>query len=183
VLLNPFRVRIHREGTKEILSPLLTNREVKEAFDTNFINPLFKFGPLLINSDKEMIIIDESEPCKPTDFRFCADKIKAIAVSIRRPDFPSFINEFRTYINFEVAFIILPFPEEQKEREQTVRAWNDAKEHRTSHRKEVMFERIYPNNPFIARVDMSFDLIAGEIEPTGNIKDIRTLYFFALSNG
>jgi hypothetical protein len=143
VLLNSFGIRIHREGTKEILTPLLTSRKIKEAFEL-IAHHLFTLGPLLINSDKDMIVIDDSSTCSPDDFRPCADMIKAIAVSIRRPDFPSFVNEFRKYPNLEVVFIILPFPwAEMNDREETVRAWDDTDEHRTSHKKEVMFEKIH----------------------------------------
>jgi hypothetical protein len=180
VLLTLFGAEVHREGTKEILTPLLVSPRIKEAFELN-CHRLFTLGPLLINSDKDMLVIDDSSTCSLDDFHPCADMIKAIAVSIRRPDFPSFVNEFQNYPNLEVVFIILPFNlGERNERENTVRAWDDVDERRLSHKKEVMFERIHPNNPYIARADIPGNLIAGEIKPTSDVRDIRTLYFLHL---
>jgi hypothetical protein len=180
VLLTLFGAEVHREGTKEILTPLLVSHRIKEAFELNY-HRLFTLGPLLINSDKDMLVFDDSSTCSLDDFRPCADMIKAVAVSIQRPDFPSFVNELRNYPNLEVVFIILPFNlHERDERENIVRAWGDADEHRLSHKKEVMFERIHPNNPYIAGVEIRSNLIAGEIKPTGDVRDIRTLYFLHL---
>jgi hypothetical protein len=152
VLLTPEGAEAHLKETRQILAPLLINREIKEEFEKSLkIFHLDCFGlggtPLPINSDKDMVVIDKYSPCRPRDLHSCTAKIKAIAISTAHRDFTWFVQELQYYENLQIVFIMLSNKHMRKF--EKVRDWDDANETRISHSEEAMFESIHPNNPYI----------------------------------